>query len=132
MKKRIKGLLSILFIMLMVGGAFAFELSEPVSTDIKVNKRYQLYETLGSYTSVTMDFKTDLGRSAGLGYVYNKGGQEIELLPNYVDDTGATMNPIPVAGNGTVWNFSPANLAFDSMKIRSTTAATLNIEVLIH
>ena len=127
-----KALLSIVLILGVAAGAFAFDLSDPVSTDIKANKRYQFYSTLGAYTSVTINFKADLGRSAGLGYVRNIGSQDIELMPNYADDSGATMNPIKVGGSGVVWNFSPANLAYDTMKIRSTTASTLNIEVIVH
>jgi hypothetical protein len=127
-----KAILSIVLVLLVAVGAFAFDLSDPVDTNIKANKRYQFYSTLGSYTSVTIDFNGDLGRSAGLGYVRNVGTQDIELMPNYVDDPGATMNPIKVGSNGVVWNFSPANLAYDTMKIRSTTAGTLNIEVMVH
>lgn len=127
-----KAIVSFILVLVVAAGAFAFDLSDPVSTDIKANKRYQFYSTLGSYTSVTINFKADLGRSAGLGYVRNVGTQDIELMPNYVDDSGATMNPIKVGGSGVVWNFSPANLAYDTMKIRSTTASTLNIEVIVH
>ncbi len=127
-----KGIMCLLFILGLVGSALAFDLSDSVSTDIKPNKRYQFYSTLGSYTSVTINFKADLGRSAGLGYVRNVGSQDIELMPNYADDSGATMNPIKVGGSGVVWNLSPNNLAYDTIKIRSTTAATLNIEIIIH
>ena len=130
--KTAKGILSILFIILMVGGAFAFDMSDPVATTVPANMRYQSYVTLSGYTSVTMDFKTDLGRAAVLGYVRNVGSQDIELMPNYDSDSGATMNPIPVGGDGVVWNFSPANLQVDTMKIRSTTAAELNIQVIVH
>lgn len=127
-----KVIISFMIVLIVSAGAFAFDLSDPVSTSILKNKRYQFYSTLGSYTSVTINFKADLGRSAGLGYVRNVGAQDIELMPNYADDSGATMNPIKVGGSGVVWNFSPANLAYDTMKIRSTTAGTLNIEIIVH
>lgn len=127
-----KGILSILMIIGLVGSAFAFDMSDPVATTIPTNMRYQSYVTLSGYTSVTIDFRTDLGRPAVLGYVRNIGTQNIELFPNYVEDTGNTMNAIPVGGLGTVWNFSPANLSVNTIKIRSTTATELNIEVVAH
>lgn len=130
--KIIKGILSILFIMIMVGEAFAFDMTDPVATTIPANMRYQSYVTLSGYTSVTIPFKSDLGRSVYLGYIRNVGTQQIEVFPNYAEDMGATMNAIPVGGGGVVWDFSPANLQIDTMKIRSTTSAELNIEVAIH
>jgi hypothetical protein len=130
--KIIRGILSILFMLIMVGGAFAFDMTDPVATTIPANMRYQSYVTLSGYTSVTIPFKSDLGRAVYLGYVRNVGAQQIEVFPNYAEDTGSTMNAIPVGGGGVVWDFSPANLQIDTMKIRSTTAADLNIEVVVH
>ena len=127
-----RGLLSILFILGLVGSAFAFDMTDPVATTIPANMRYQSYVTLSGYTSVTIPFKSDLGRAAVLGYVRNVGTQQIELLPNYAEDTGNTMNPIKVGGSGVVWDFSPANLKVDTIKIRSTTTAELNIEIVVH
>lgn len=102
-----------------------------VDTDIPEKKRYQFYSTLGTYTAIEMNLKRDLGRNGGLGYIHNKGAQVIELLPNYADDSLETMNPITVPALA-VWNPSPNNLEFETFRIRSTTAATLTVDVLFH
>jgi len=132
--KRIKeGGLAILLLLFIVSGVMGADLSDPVDTStLKPNKRYQYYSTLATYTSVTIPVKQDLGRSGGLGYVRNKGTQIIEVFPNYLDDTTNSLNGIQVEGSNTVWNFSPSNFAIDSLKIRSTTATTLNIEIVLH
>lgn len=127
-----KGIISILFILGLVGSAMAFDMTDPVATTVPVNMRYQSYITLSGYTSVTIPFNDDLGRAAMLGYIRNLGAQYIEIFPNYAEDTGNTMNAIKIGGSGTVWDFSPANLKVDTIKIRSTTAAELNIEVVVH
>ena len=125
-------LAAILFVLFTAGVIYAAAITDPVAKTVPSNMRYQSYVTLSGYTSVTYNFKSDLGRSAYLGYIRNAGSQVIELLPNYYEDSGSTMNPIKVEGSGTVWNFSPNNLQVDTLKIRSTTAAELNIEVVIH
>ena len=125
--------LAIVLSFLIGGAANGADISDPIDTSIKANKRYQFYSTLGTYTSVTIDVKTDLNKKpAGLGYVLNKGNQDIEIFPNYVDDPTNTMNGINVSGSNTVWNFSPSNFRIDSLKIRSTTVDLLIIEILIH
>ena len=128
-----RSIMSVLLFLSIVGSAFAFDLADPVNqVDIPSNMRYQSYATLSGYTSITINFKGDLGRPAYLGYVRNIGSQNIELMPNYYIDTGNTMNPIIIGGSGVVWNFSPNNLQVDTLKIRSTTTTELNIEVVIH
>lgn len=127
-----KGIMSILFVLGLVGSAFAFNMTDPVEPTLPANMRYQSYVTLSGYTSITIPFSADLGRAAMLGYVRNVGAQQIEIFPNYAEDTGNTMNAIKIGGDGIVWDFSPANLKVDTIKIRSTTSAELNIEVVVH
>jgi len=122
----------VMFILFTAGVVYSAAITDPVAATIPSNMRYQSYVTLSGYTSVTFNFESDLGRPAYLGYIRNVGSQEIELMPNYYEDSGSTMNPIAVGGAGTVWNFSPNNLQVNTLKIRSTTAEELNIEVVVH
>ena len=100
---------------------------------IETNKRYQSYEsdTFGSFTSITIPLQSALGRSAGLGYVFNNATTAIQLFPNYDIDSAVTMKGITVPA-GLEWNLSPANSAFDTFKIRSKTGSSLDILTVFH
>jgi hypothetical protein len=120
---------------MIIGVAIAADISDPPSQDIPRDKKYQFYApALSTYTSVTINTTADMKSSiCCLGYVLNKGDQDIEVFLNYVDDPTNTMNGINVPGGvNAQWNISPANLKISSLKVRSTTAAFLDIEILLH
>ena len=99
-----------------------------VGNDVPGKIKRQFYDNITSSTNLEFDVYGDLGVSAGVGWVTNNSGQDVELYFNDHRDSGATMQPIPVP-TGSVYKIEREDPPIAKLRVESSGNIDIDVEL---